>query len=76
MRLTIDPIGTESEVSGAYVFRDEAPVRFRSQLENGAFGFGRIPPARFTFRPRPDGRLAGERIWRGGVNQVVLRRQP
>lgn len=62
-------------MTGAYVYRDMDAVRFRSQIENGAFAFGRLPVARFVFTLRPDGRLDGERTWREGVNRVVLTRR-
>lgn len=43
-------------------------------IEGDAFAFGSEATTRVRFTLRPDGRAAGERTTRGGVNRTVLSR--
>jgi class 3 adenylate cyclase len=68
--LTIDPVGSDGEVTGSYTYRSGDGSKFTTKIINDTIKFGD-----FTFRLRPDGQLEGTRNASGLLSTAILHRE-
>ena len=68
--LTIESVSPTGDVAGSYVFMLENHAKFVAKITDNAINFGSI--RKFTFRLRPDGKMAGTRNDFGVLNTTVL----